>query len=492
MAEHIAYFQASKGHYASRLEAQQNYCCIASQRHGPNVTSMKEHQQLRMMDLDADGEASTDTSNAIVGCNSSSDSSSAFSLNIPTSYYDKRWIKAASLMRTDPSLVTGNILISALKNKAPINAIKFFLSVNPKAAGIPKEGPTPLQVAVQHNASKEVIRELIVACPFALIVTTSAEWLDPLSYARRYRSSETDLIALLSRPLGSWIHPNHSDGAVHKKADARATSARTVPAPAMQFLKKAKQSEKTSLFSAEDKEELQNVKQLCLSVMKGQKRLVREVGRVKDSVERNTAVGETDIDGSAAGTIHDMQEVSIFDIEELGNSQQRNLRTHLIALDMKEQAMRAYVHQMEDKILQSLQVTKQEYVAEKSYEDAFRGLRDDLHNAARRMDEFVGTLEHRMTDVEVRLDHEANVNATFRNGLQHHLGINSGEQEGFEVISVVENTPLVFATPYQKPPKDDAVDVPLCPKEEAPEKHPKSCLWPRFLTRRRNPPHSLT
>ena len=98
--------------------------------------------------------------------------------------------------------MTSKILIVALRNRAPLHVIRFFLSLNPKAAGIPKEGPTPLQVAVQHNASKEVVKELIEACPFALIVTTSAEWLDPLSYARRFRSTETELIDLLSRPLG--------------------------------------------------------------------------------------------------------------------------------------------------------------------------------------------------------------------------------------------------------------------------------------------------
>ena len=121
---------------------------------------------------------------------------------VPHSFYNKQWFKTASLLKSDPSLVTNKILILALKNHAPLHAIKFFLGINPKAAGIPKEGPTPLQVAVQYNASIDVIRELIQACPFALIVTTSAECLDPLTYARRFRASEEDLIALLSRPLG--------------------------------------------------------------------------------------------------------------------------------------------------------------------------------------------------------------------------------------------------------------------------------------------------
>jgi hypothetical protein len=163
------------------------------------VDSMKKLSE--MMAEAAKGDGATESSvSSLLGRTSSG--SSTLSLMIPRSYYDNRWMKAAKLLRTDPSLMTGKILITALKNKAPLSVIKFFLNVNPKAAGIPKEGPTPLQVAVQHNASTEVVKELIMACPFALIVTTSAEWLDPLSYARRFRSSETDLIELLSRPLG--------------------------------------------------------------------------------------------------------------------------------------------------------------------------------------------------------------------------------------------------------------------------------------------------
>ena len=156
--------------------------------------------------------------------------------------------------------------------------------------------------------------------------------------------------------------------------------------------------------------------------------------------------------------------------------------------------MRAYVNRMENKILQSLEITKQEYIADR-YEDAFNNLRDQLNSSARRMENFVGSLEHRMADYEVRLDHEARVNAHFRSGLQHHVGMVerdvSPRQEGFEIISVVENNPFVFATPYRKPVIEE--EVPLCPKEgPLEEKSPGTCLWPRFLSRRRNNSPSLT
>lgn len=163
---------------------------------------MEEDDESSIHSLDSMQEESTahteELSAVTVDCKSNIDS-----MVLPDAYSDKKWFKTTSLLRADPSLMTTKILIVALKNHAPVHVIKFFLGLNPNSAGIPKEGPTPLQVAVQHNASKDVVKALIEACPFALIVTTSAEWLDPLSYARRFRASETDLISLLSRPLGT-------------------------------------------------------------------------------------------------------------------------------------------------------------------------------------------------------------------------------------------------------------------------------------------------
>jgi hypothetical protein len=105
----------------------------------------------------------------------------------------------------------------------------------------------------------------------------------------------------------------------------------------LQFPKKAAAPKQNpAAFSAEDKQELQNVKQLCLTVMKGQKRLVREVGLVKDSVERN-ATAELDPEDSTAGVAsYKEHEVTIHDIKEIECNQRRSLKAHLIALDMKE------------------------------------------------------------------------------------------------------------------------------------------------------------
>jgi hypothetical protein len=151
-------------------------------------------------------------------------------------------------------------------------------------------------------------------------------------------------------------------------------------------------------------------------------------------------------------------------------------------------AMRAYVNRMENRILSSLEATKQDYVSEY---DSFDGLRNALQSTTLRMDDFMGSLENRMADFEGRLEHESEVNTSFRTGLEHHLGVTAdvSRQEGLEIVSIVENTPMVFATPYRKPRIEE--DVPLCPKHAPREQqNPKSCLvWPRFL--RRRDPHPI-
>jgi len=148
--------------------------------------------------------------------------------------------------------------------------------------------------------------------------------------------------------------------------------------------------------------------------------------------------------------------------------------------------MRAYVRRMEEKIMRSLEETKNQYINER-HKYSFEKNRDELRTAVHRMDNAVGSLEHRMADYEVRTTHEARVNAHFRSDLEQHLGIvqhDVSRQEGFEIISVVENTPFVFATPYREPIIEEM--VPLYPTRIPPQdKPPGTCMWPQFLSRRR-------
>ena len=71
--------------------------------------------------------------------------------------------------------------------------------------------------------------------------------------------------------------------------------------------------------------------------MKGQKRLVREVGRVKDSVESASAAKAEAEETAAQESFSKNPEVTIQQMQELEEKQKKNLKAHLIALDMKEQ-----------------------------------------------------------------------------------------------------------------------------------------------------------
>jgi hypothetical protein len=98
----------------------------------------------------------------------------------------EQWVQASYVLRDNPSLMTPRVLMTALKSRPPVHVVRFMLSVNPKAAGIPKLGPTPLQVAVQNKASLEVVETILEACPFALCATNPKHAEDPLSYASKF------------------------------------------------------------------------------------------------------------------------------------------------------------------------------------------------------------------------------------------------------------------------------------------------------------------
>ena len=97
-------------------------------------------------------------------------------------YAEEHWNRAAQVLAARPSLMTQHVLLLVLKNRPPAHVVDFMLSLNPRAADVPKEGPSPLQVAVRYNASVQVIKIVIQACPLALVATHSGY--DPLMYAK--------------------------------------------------------------------------------------------------------------------------------------------------------------------------------------------------------------------------------------------------------------------------------------------------------------------
>ena len=89
-----------------------------------------------------------------------------------------------------------------------------------------------------------------------------------------------------------------------------------------------------STLSEEDRQELQNVKELCLSIIKGQKRLVREIDKVKESFDQNPFAGidsASEITPPAAVVVSpDRPQVTIEAVQDLEEKQKKNLKAHLI------------------------------------------------------------------------------------------------------------------------------------------------------------------
>lgn len=227
---------------------------------------------------------------------------------------DGKWNHAQNLLTRNPKAMTYRVLITALQQQAPTHIIQLMLKTNIKSASIPKEGPTPLQIAVQCENCCDTISLLLKASPHALCVTNQGHDLDPLSYAKRHLKNSTKLIELLKKPIGFWMN---------QKKDTQA-----LPSP-------------LDLTSV-DRQELNNVKLLCAHTIKEQKKLK--------------------------------------------NQMTEHFRHQLIALDMKEKAMRFGIKQCHDS-----------------------GIKQCIQK--------VTEIEDKMKEWEILLEQEAKINAHFRNDL---------------------------------------------------------------------------
>ena len=281
----------------------------------------------------------------------------------------QHWNKATTLLEKNPSLVSHHILCLALKHKPPISVIHLLLKLNPAAAAIPNVGPTALQVAVQHGCAIDVVETVLKACPFALVATNPGSYLDPLSYAKRFRAKETALIRLLSLPIQHWMEgqgtgPTASTSSFSYKQQEE-QSPPPPPPPSQSAMPVQPVTTPSSFLNPypappklceEDRQELNNVKQLCVGVVKGHKRLVREYRQIKQGVvttQKEVMKQHEDTDAmEASNEKRNKQIVSL--MKQVQDEQQRQFKVQLIALDMKEQAMRAHVKRMERRILRKV------------------------------------------------------------------------------------------------------------------------------------------
>lgn len=129
---------------------------------------------------------------------------------------ESHWSRVKAALSSDPSLLTAEIFCLALQSRAPLEIVQFMLSLNPGIilTSAPSSGSlTPLQIAVKHKVSCEVLEEIIRACPQALCMTSAASngSYDPLTYAKVFRPYDLDVIEILERPLSYWVSVKDED-----------------------------------------------------------------------------------------------------------------------------------------------------------------------------------------------------------------------------------------------------------------------------------------
>jgi hypothetical protein len=308
----------------------------------------------------------------------------------------EKWVHNCRVFRDKPSLMTTRLLISALQNQPPIHVVQFILSVNPKAASIPKYGPTPLQVAVEKDSSIAVVTCLLRSCPFALCVTNPEHPQDPLSFAKQHRKDDKALIDLLSQPLSFWMTERGRD------PDASLTS--FAPPEAVNRVVTPLPPPKCSKATAVDREELDNVKLLCAQVIKGHKNLAKQVATCQDKLE-DARVDKSQI------------------LKELHEEQKKHFYRQLVALDMKERTMQLQMRRMEERCAEHCESTLQGWT---------RGLHLWKSSA-----------DVRMKESRALLDREIQVNAQFRSDVAQWM---DDEQS----TGTPETAPFVFATPLEE------------------------------------------
>lgn len=309
------------------------------------------------------------------------------------------WHQASRMLKDNPSLMTTNVLIAALRQQPDRDTLEFMLTINPKSANIPKEGPTPLQIAIQHDCSCEVISILVKACPIALCRTNPGfEW-DPLSYAKHRLRDNKELLELLKKPLGHWMEV--------RKSGPLQDSANVTPSAAVVV-----ESKQTAV----DHQEFSNVKILCARLLKGHKKLNQQLTICQNQIQAS--------------------ECNKSDILEIVDQKQRTqFRHQLIALDMKEKLMLSHWQKIKE------HVTKYSETMAKASAEEIRTWK--------------ASVESRMNEWELLLEQEAKLNEYVRNDIfewvedqeKRRASFTSGE---IKEVDVVDVRPRKFCKPWNR------------------------------------------
>jgi hypothetical protein len=327
-------------------------------------------------------------------------SSSAMPIGEQTKLFkESEWQKAYSMLQNNPKLMTSNVLHMALKRRAPIQLVRFMLELNPGAALVPRHGPSPLQVAVKSLCGLDVVQVILEKCPCALVVTNPGSYLDPLSYAKRFRSTETDLINLLGLPISHWTETGagHSDAnqrPVVSTIDSvhRGTPASPIRIPRHPFMRtnpphQVIPTRSSSLPKAKgnfsETLEMNNIKLISLAVLKGHKRLTKEMSLVSQQVARICAAN---FSAAAASK----NSVTLPDITKLLKTQHTTLSESVReqlkkAMDAKVKAVHDSVANVERRLAASMQQNHDEMAANletymKAVADSLQARLQKFHN----------------------------------------------------------------------------------------------------------------
>jgi hypothetical protein len=208
-------------------------------------------------------------------------------------------------------------------------------------------------------------------------------------------------------------------------------SATTIPSDAPLRIPTINHHNDNTSISTVQKEELENVKRLCMLALKGQKRLAQEWNQKTNVIQQQQQQLQHAVDDSAG-------DVWFAKCQEL---QDRQFKTQLIALDMKEKAMRAQVQHMERSVIEELKQVRAEYQAllllqqQQQQQQQLRttatanSMESKLASLTRRLDEWQARTEQHLNKLETRMNHEAQVNSRFRTYQYSQLDNLQGRQQ---------------------------------------------------------------
>lgn len=365
-------------------------------------------------------------------------------------YAEEHWNRAAEVLAARPSLMTQHILMLVLKNRPPAHVVDFMLSLNPRAADVPSEGPSPLQVAVRHNASVQVIKIVIQACPLALMATHSGY--DPLMYAKIWRREEPKLLHLLSLPVAYWVEQAKANMFVAESTTESKTRLPAIEAPATTISPHRTLSPKTTssyrrrssstTTTTPSDEEIRNIKTIAATIVRSQKKQVAALAMHREEVQ-------TSLERSRTAN-HEERLQQLKKLEEL---QQSHFKAQLIALDMKEKRIMARVKKVERRVLKTLELSKEvRNVKDRRQAHEMQKLERNVQATVGTFDAFSARTEKRLELTELRLEQECRMNDYFRSDTRlqlDQLDFRASALQGWSAGGSGDTmTPVVYATPY--------------------------------------------